>query len=70
MILNAYTITNVLIFSLDANECNNYNICNGQPCLNIVGNYRCSCGAGYLTTEQNKECEGKEQSLVYTYQAI
>jgi len=41
----------------DANECNNYNICSGQPCLNIVGSYQCSCDAGYLTTEQDKECE-------------
>ena len=48
--------------SSDANECVNDKICSGQPCINIVGSYRCACGKGYMT-KQDKECEGKEQSF-------
>lgn len=50
-------------FFSDANECDNYNICSGQPCINTVGSYQCACGKGYVSKEGEKECQGKEQII-------
>ncbi|XP_015751043.1 PREDICTED: perlucin-like protein [Acropora digitifera] len=43
----------------DANECNETDTCKGQPCENIPGSYRCSCGKGYEKTNRETGCTGK-----------
>lgn len=52
----------IQVLILDANECNNKDVCRGRPCVNIPRSYMCSCGTGYLATKEGRDCEGRNYS--------
>ncbi|XP_068719488.1 uncharacterized protein [Montipora capricornis] len=48
----------------DANECNKTDTCGNQPCVNIPGGYRCSCGRGYVGANGGTVCEDVDECKI------
>ena len=51
------TIVLCKCFSLDINECEEYNDCH-HSCTNTEGFYYCSCNEGFILAEDNRTCTG------------
>ena len=45
-------------FIIDIDECNDFNKECAQDCTNINGSYTCSCGTGYVLSNDGHNCTG------------
>ena len=54
-----HDVDELVVFSLDINECTlNISGC-GQNCINTIGSYDCSCYSGYQLAVNIMSCSGK-----------
>ena len=48
-------------FYADINECLEEDVCPaGSRCMNTIGSYTCTCGAGYFLFTKNNTCSGRK----------